>query len=107
MDQSGFYCKNFVSAPPPPPPMTPGPGWSRPGELTWGDELLERSFRRSRGGFYRSWEDGGFSLAYPLNCRLPFPLPPLFCFVQVQCLGGRGWWVFSFGPGAVPRFPSA
>lgn len=107
MDQSGFYCKNFVSAPPPAPPPAPGPGWARPGELAWNDELLERAFRRSRGGFYHPGEDGGFSLAYPLNCRLPFPLPPLFCFAQVQCLGGRGWWVFSFGPGAVPRFPEA
>lgn len=107
MDQSEFYCKNFVSAPPPPPSPTPGTDWTRPGELPWEDTLLERTFRRSRGGFYHAEEDGGFSLAYPLNCRQPFPLPPLFCFARVRCLRGRGWWVFSFGPGAIPRFPDA
>lgn len=106
MDASEFYVKNFVSPPPPPPPPTPGPGWSRPGALSWDDEVLDRAFRRSRGGFYRAWEDGGFSLAYPLDCRSPFPLPPLFCFAQVRCLCARGWWVFSFGPDAAPKFPS-
>lgn len=128
--QNEFYCKGFVPTParpprpapaprpvhtpkPAPPPTraprpatpvpSPGPEWRRPDDLPWPDEVLRRVYCDSRGAFFRQMSDG-FELAYPLNCRLPFPLPPLFCFAQVRCLGNRGWWVFSFGPDALPRF---
>lgn len=82
---------------------TPGPQWRRPGELSWGDELLRRLYCDSRGAFMRRDEDG-FTLAYPLSCRGPFPLPALFCFARAECLGERGWWVFSFDPEGWPKF---
>ena len=108
-DRSGeFYCKGFFESQPkpwtPPPPPTPGPDWKRPSNLPWPDETLADAYRRTRGAFCRHSGDGGFSLAYPLDCRCPFPLPALFCFARAQCLGGRGWWVFSFGPNGLPRF---
>lgn len=104
-----FYCKGFLepTAPQPwapPPPVSPGPGWQRPQGLSWADQALAESYRRSRGAFHLSCPDGGFLLAYPLDCRRPFPLPILFCFAQVRCLSSRGWWVFSFGPDGQPRF---
>lgn len=100
-----FYCKGFVPGPccSPVPIPTPGPDWSRPRELTWPDPLLRRVYCDSRGAFWRG-EPEGFSLAYPLSCRSPFPLPPLFCFARAQCLGSRGWWVFSFTAQGLPRF---
>ena len=109
---SQFYCKGFLEpAPPtpwaPPPPSSPGPGWERPRDLPLADESLEQCYRRSRGAFRLSCPDGGFALAYPLDCRRPFPLPPLFCFAQVRCLANRGWWVFSFDPHGQPRFGGA
>ena len=111
MDQdrdSIFTCRGFLErdpAPPAPPlPQTPGPEWKKPGDLPWSDQALAEAYRRSRGAFCRHGPEGSFSLAYPLDCRCPFPLPALFCFARAQCLGGRGWWVFSFGPDASPRF---
>lgn len=110
--ENQFYCKGFMpsspysqsSAPAGSPPYTaPGPEWSRGGDLPWSDALLRRVYCDSRGAFIR--QDGdGFSLAYPLSCRSPFPLPPLFCFARVECLGSRGWWVFSFDKKGLPRF---
>lgn len=114
-----FYCKGFMrraeyaqpskvvqtpvqSPAQSPAGFSPGPEWSRPGELPWSDALLRRVYCDSRGAFYRA-EDGGFSLAYPLSCRSPFPLPTLFCFARAECLGSRGWWVFSFTSGGLPR----
>ncbi len=102
--QSEFYCKGFFDpAPAPPPPRSPGPEWARPPALPWPEEDLAAAFRRARGAFFRR-EAEGFSLAYPLDCRAPFPLPALFCFARAECLAGRGWWVFSFGPEGLPRF---
>ncbi len=104
---SEFYCKGFFEPAPrlqTPPPSSPGSGWERAGELTWQDEALAEGYRRSRGAFRRHCADGGFALAYPLDCRLPFPLPALFCFARAQCLASRGWWVFSFDPQGLPRF---
>ena len=112
---SEFYCKGFFDSAPtpwtPPPPQTPGPEWERPQrerlfDLPWADEVLEAAYRRTRGAFCRRGAEG-FWLAYPLDCRCPFPLPALFCFAKAECLGGRGWWVFSFGPDGLPRFQSA
>ncbi len=105
---SAFYCKGFFDAPTPPqaPPPSPGPAWGRPQDLPWPDEVLAEGYRRSRGAFCLREADG-FSLAYPLDCRAPFPLPALFCFARARCLGGRGWWVFAFGPEGLPRFPGA
>ena len=108
-----FTCKGFLESSPkpwaPPPPQTPGPGWERPQreqhfDLPWPDEALSEAYRRTRGAFLRRHSGGGFWLAYPLDCRCPFPLPALFCFARAQCLGGRGWWVFSFGPDGTPCF---
>ena len=99
-----FYCKGFSTPQTWTPPATPGPGWERPQrELTFPDENLAQAYRRSRGAFVRRREEG-FCLAYPLDCRVPFPLPALFCFARAECLGGRGWWVFSFDPQGRPRF---
>lgn len=99
-----FYCKGFVPAPQRAPAPSPGPGWSRPsGDLPWPDALLRRAYCDSRGAFCRK-DEGGFSLAYPLSCRAPFPLPLLFCFARVECLCDRGWWVFSFSKDGSPRF---
>lgn len=113
--ENQFYCKGFMRSseyvqpsdsgkvpPKAPPGLSPGPEWSRPGELPWPDALLRRVYCDSRGAFYRAG-DGGFSLAYPLSCRSPFPLPTLFCFARAQCLGSRGWWVFSFTSDGLPR----
>ena len=100
-----FYCKGFSTAQTWTPPPTPGPGWERPGELVFLDEGLEQAYRRSRGAFVCRRENG-FRLAYPLDCRSPFPLPELFCFARAECLGGRGWWVFSFGVDGLPCFES-
>ncbi len=109
MEQNEFYCRSFVpsSPPPSPAPVTPGPGWERPGSLPWSDDLLEGAVRRSRGGFCLRESSGGFRLAYPLSCRTPFPLPPLFCFARVECLCGRPWWTFSFRPDGTPCFEGA
>ena len=101
-----FYCKGFSTPQTWTPPATPGPGWERPRTLTWPDEELEAAYRRSRGAFVQSGEKG-FRLAYPLDCRSPFPLPGLFCFARAECLGGRGWWVFSFDSHGLPCFPGA
>lgn len=103
--QNQFYCKGFVPGPARPPASVPSPGpdWHRPADLPWPDQLLRRAYFDSRGAFCRQ-TPGGFELAYPLSCRLPFPLVPLFCFARVQCLANRGWWVFSFGPDGMPRF---
>ena len=103
--ENEFYCQGFVprQVPSPAPCPTPGPGWSRPGDLNWSDPLLRRVYCDSRGAFWRP-EDDGFSLAYPLSCRSPFPLPPLFCFARAECLGDRGWWVFSFTRDGLPCF---
>lgn len=103
-----FYCKGFIPAQPPDcptacAPASPGPEWSRPGDLPWPDGLLRRVYHDSRGAFLHRDGDG-FTLAYPLSCRAPFPLPPLFCFARVQCLGSRGWWVFSFDDHGRPKF---
>lgn len=100
-----FYCRGFVpGATPqrPTAPAPPGPEWARPGELPWPDALLRRVYCDSRGAFYRPDADG-FLLAYPLSCRAPFPLPPLFCFARAECLGQRGWWVFAFDSAGRPR----
>lgn len=108
-----FYCKGFIpraecvqpSGPAKDPAgcPTPGPEWRRPGELSWADGLLRRLYCDSRGAFMRR-DEGGFTLAYPLSCRGPFPLPALFCFARAECLGERGWWVFSFDPEGWPKF---
>lgn len=112
--ENEFYCRGF--SPPPATPSacvaqpaslpSPGPDWARPGELPWPDAELRRAYCDSRGAFCRLSHDG-FRLAYPLSCRLPFPLVAIFCFARVECLNGRGWWVFSFDPGGLPRFPHA
>lgn len=103
-----FYCKGFFDpAPQPrPQPLTPGPGWERSRDLSWPDEALAAAYRRSQGAFFRAGAEG-FSLAYPLDCRAPFPLPELFCFARAECLGGRGWWVFSFDSRSLPCFSGA
>lgn len=105
--ENQFYCKGFVPGPsypgPTAPNASPGPEWSRSGDLPWSDALLRRLYCDSQGAFLRRDSDG-FSLAYPLSCRAPFPLPALFCFARVQCLGERGWWVFSFDRSGAPTF---
>lgn len=88
-------------------PGSPPTGWSPiPEGLCWADELLRQAVRAARGGLYQKTAQG-FSLAYPLDCRCPFPLPPLFCFALPRCLAGRLWWVFSFDENGVPRFQDA
>ena len=110
MRESEFTCRGFLeNAPKPPPAPTPGPGWERPRreqpfDLPWPDEVLAEGYRRSRGGCCLRCPDGGFRLAYPLDCRRPFPLPALFCFARAALLGGRGWWVFAFDPDGRPCF---
>lgn len=113
MDERGqneFYCRGFSPPSASPPRGTavpsPGPEWTRPGELPWPEAELRRAFCDSRGAFYRQGV-GGFDLAYPLSCRLPFPLVPLFCFARVECWNARHWWVFSFDLDAFPCFPGA
>ena len=107
---SEFTCRGFLEPSPQPrtpAPLRPGPEWEKPGELLWADEVLAQAYRRSRGAFCRRGGDGSFSLAYPLDCRCPFPLPALFCFARASLLGGRGWWVFAFDPNGSPCFPGA
>lgn len=88
-------------------PVSPPPGWGPPpAELCWRDEAIQRTFQAAKGGLYRRTAEG-FLLAYPLDCRSPFPLPPLFCFARLRCLAGRPWWVFAFGPDRAPRFEDA
>lgn len=110
--ENQFYCNGFIqrtqcaqpsSQAKGPADLSPGPEWSRPGELPWPDALLRRVYCDSRGAFMRR-DGGGFTLAYPLSCRSPFPLPALFCFARAECLGNRGWWVFSFDKSGAPKF---
>lgn len=77
-----------------------------PEGLCWADELLRQTVRSARGGIYQKLPRG-FALAYPLDCRCPFPLPPLFCFARTKCLAGRLWWIFSFDEKGSPCFSDA
>lgn len=89
------------------PPGNCPTGWGPiPEGLDWSDEILRQSARAARGGIYQKTARG-FSLAYPLDCRCPFPLPPIFCFARLKCLAGRPWWVFTFSGDGHPRFGDA
>ena len=104
MEQNEFYCRGFAQSRPPAPPCPgPGEGWARSAAPAGCDPVVDQALRRARCGYLRRESDGGFSLAYPLSCRSPFPLPPLFCFARARSMGGRGWWVFSFDSAGTPR----
>lgn len=82
-------------------------GWTAiPAELDWPDGVIRQAVQTAKGGLYRPTEQG-FALAYPLDCRCPFPLPPLFCFARLQCLVGHPWWVFPFDANCAPRLEDA
>ena len=47
----------------------------------------------------------GFSLAFPWDPKVPFPLVPAFCFARVEDLEGRPWVVYAFREGGWPILP--
>jgi hypothetical protein len=50
-------------------------------------------------------DPNGFSLAFPWNPQVPFPLVPAFCFARTENMEGKTWVVFSFLDGGWPVVP--
>ncbi|HWS42432.1 MAG TPA: hypothetical protein VN421_05035 [Pseudoflavonifractor sp.] len=79
------------------------PGWSReenPARLM-GERLLARSAGELRGALLRR-EEGGFSLAAPMEKGGAFPMTPLFCFASLETLCERTYAVFHFNGSGYP-----
>lgn len=68
------------------------------------DPILHRSAEQW-GGFLWRPEEEGFSLATPLECHRPFPLPPLFCLGQVEDIHGSPHVVWRFSTEGQPVVP--
>ncbi|MEG2096579.1 MAG: hypothetical protein RRY65_00275 [Pseudoflavonifractor sp.] len=90
-------------------PFGPEPGsqqplWVRedaPARLL-GDRLLSACAEGLCGAMIlRTGE--GFSLALPYDPTRAFPMTPLFCFAQIQTMGGGQYAVFHFNPRGCPR----
>lgn len=65
--------------------------------IPWADEILRRCARNlPRHTVYRDGE--GLSLVTRFDPRLPFPMPPLFCFGRVE----NGRLIFSFRADGTP-----
>lgn len=79
------------------------PGWSReenPARLM-GEGLLARSAGELRGVLFKR-EEGGFSLAAPLEKGRDFPMTPLFCFATLENMCERTYAVFHFNGKGYP-----
>ena len=55
-------------------------------------------------GLWRQ-ERNGRQLALPYQADRPFPMVPLFCFAQIQTIGGQSYAVYRFDKEEHPIFP--
>ncbi len=84
---------------------TPAVGWVRaenPARLM-GDRLLSQAVYEQRGLLYRR-EEGGFSLAAPMERGRPFPMTPIFCFARLEKLPLGLYAIFCFNKHGCPIF---
>lgn len=81
------------------------PGWHRENEPArlLGDRVLSRAAAGLRGVLYQR-EGTGFALAAPFRQSEDFPLPPLFCFANIETMGQREYAVFHFNGHGCPIF---
>lgn len=88
------------------PPKAPE-GWrweDGPGRLFPGDPILRQAAERGGRCLCRR-EGDGLRLAYCWDTGKPFPLPPAFCFGQIERIGGADRVVFSFSGEGRPEMP--
>ena len=79
-------------------------GWEKRGTLSdlFDDPALAISVEKT--ALWRK-DPKGFSLAFPWDSKVPFPLVPAFCFARVEEMEGKDWVVFSFREGGWPVMP--
>ena len=79
-------------------------GWGKRTDLSrlFADPVLAHSVEKS--ALWRQ-EPEGFSLAFPWDPKIPFPLVPAFCFARVEKMEGKAWVVVSFRDGGWPMMP--
>lgn len=66
--------------------------------IQWEDEVLRQSTHNMPQCTMRK-EGDGFTLYFPFDPHMPFPLLPVFCFARVE----NGRLVFSFLKGGIPN----
>ena len=76
-------------------------GWGERTDLSglFDDLILARSVEKT--ALWRK-EPVGFSLAFPWDSQVPFPMVPVFCFGRVEKMEGKPWLIFSFRDGGWP-----
>ncbi len=74
------------------------------GDFFQRDPLLSRMLAGTGEGLWRQ-ERNGRQLALPYQADRPFPMVPLFCFAQIQTIGGQSYAVYRFDKEEHPIFP--
>lgn len=85
--------------------QTGNTGWMREGNPArfMRDQVLVRSIGEVKGVLYRR-EEGGFSLAVPIEKGGAFPMTPAFCFANLEKLSDRLYAIFYFNSHGCPIF---